>query len=44
MRPPGALQSGKSELRANLATFRDGKVVQMVAYETPEGALAATQP
>lgn len=30
-----------SELRANLTTFRDGKVVEMVAYATPEDALAA---
>jgi ketosteroid isomerase-like protein len=36
MRPPG-----QDELRANLTTFRDGKVVEMVAYESPEDALAA---
>jgi ketosteroid isomerase-like protein len=37
LRPPG----GGSELRANATTFRDGKVVEMVAYESPEAALAA---
>lgn len=30
-----------AELRANLTTFRDGKVIEMVAYETPEDALTA---
>ena len=30
------------EPRANLTTFRDGKVVEMVAFESPEDALAAT--
>lgn len=30
------------ELRANLTTFRDGKVVEMVAFPSPEAALAAT--
>jgi len=29
------------ELQANLTTFRDGRVVEMVAYATPEDALAA---
>ena len=43
MRPGGARQPGESELRANVTTFRDGKVVQMVAYETREAALAATR-
>jgi ketosteroid isomerase-like protein len=42
MRAGRALEPGESELRANLATFRDGKVVRMIAYETPEAALAAT--
>jgi ketosteroid isomerase-like protein len=28
--------------RANLTTFRDGAVVEMVAFESPEDALAAT--
>ena len=27
--------------RANLTTFRDGKVVEMVAFESPEAALEA---
>jgi ketosteroid isomerase-like protein len=31
------------ELRANLTTFRDGKVVEMVHYPSPALALAATQ-
>jgi ketosteroid isomerase-like protein len=39
MRPPGA-----DALRANLTTFRDGKVVEMVAFESPEAALAAAGP
>ncbi len=30
-------------LRANLTTFRDGRVVEMVAYESPEAALAAAR-
>jgi len=34
---------GEPELRANLTTFRDGKVIEMVAFETPAAALAATQ-
>jgi ketosteroid isomerase-like protein len=36
MRPPN-----QEQLRANLTTFRNGKVVRMVAYESPEAALAA---
>ena len=36
MRPPGA-----DALRANLTTFRNGKFVEMVAFESPEAALAA---
>jgi ketosteroid isomerase-like protein len=32
---------GADEPRANLTTFRDGKVVEMVAFESPEDALAA---
>lgn len=43
MRPVAAVEPGGSELSANLTTFRDGKVVQMVAYETPEAALAVTR-
>jgi ketosteroid isomerase-like protein len=38
-RPPDAKAEG--ELRANLSTFRDGKVTAMVAFESPEAALAA---
>jgi ketosteroid isomerase-like protein len=37
MRPPGA----GSELRANVTTFRNEAVVEIVAYESPEAALAA---
>ncbi len=36
MRPPGA-----SAQRANVATFRNGKVVEMQAYESVATALAA---
>jgi ketosteroid isomerase-like protein len=36
MRPPN-----QKQLRANLTTFRDGKVVRMVAYESRGAALAA---
>ncbi len=39
MRPQG----GGAALRANLTTFRDGRVVEMVAYESPEAALAAAR-
>ncbi len=35
--PPGA----PSTLRANLTTFRDGRVVEMIAFESPEAAIAA---
>ena len=30
-----------AELTANLTTFRDGKVIEMVSYESPEDALTA---
>jgi ketosteroid isomerase-like protein len=40
MRPP-AEGGEQSELSANLTTFRDGKVVEMVHYPKPENALAA---
>jgi len=30
-----------AELRANVTTFRDRKVIEIVAYPTPEDALAA---
>ncbi len=39
IRPPDAQEPG--ELRANLTTFRDGRVTEMVAFESPEAALAA---
>jgi ketosteroid isomerase-like protein len=39
MRPPGEGE----QLRANVTTFRDGKVVEMVAYESPDAALAAAR-
>ena len=32
---------GEPELRANLTTFRDGKVTEMVAFDSPAAALAA---
>jgi ketosteroid isomerase-like protein len=31
----------KGPLRANVTTFRDGKVVEMVAHESPEAAMTA---
>jgi ketosteroid isomerase-like protein len=36
-----ATEGGQAELVANLTTFRNGKVVEMVHYEDPAGALAA---
>lgn len=36
LRPAGA-----DDPRANLTTFRDGRVVEMVAFESPADALAA---
>jgi len=42
LRPPSP-EGQEAPLRANLTTFRDGKVVEMVAYETPEDALAAAR-
>lgn len=39
LRPPSA--SGTAPLRANVTTFRAGKVVEMVSYESPAEALAA---
>jgi ketosteroid isomerase-like protein len=38
---PNAAGSGEADLRANLTTFRNGKVVEMVAYASPDEALAA---
>jgi ketosteroid isomerase-like protein len=37
--PPGT----EAPTRANLTTFRDGRVVEMVAFESPEAALAAAR-
>jgi ketosteroid isomerase-like protein len=34
-------EEGQSQLVANLTSFRDGKVVEMVHYEDPDDALAA---
>jgi ketosteroid isomerase-like protein len=34
-------EDGEPELVANLTTFRDGKVVEMVHFQNPEDALAA---
>jgi hypothetical protein len=40
MRPPS--QGGEhAELSANLTTFRDGRVIEMVHYANPDDALAA---
>ena len=39
MRPPGP--DPEPGLQANLTTFRDGKVVEMVHYPDPRAALAA---
>jgi ketosteroid isomerase-like protein len=43
MRPLGSADQGDEPASpvANLTTFRDGKVVEMVAYPDPEEALAA---
>jgi ketosteroid isomerase-like protein len=40
MRPPSE-EREQATLSANLTTFRDGKVVEMVHYPKPEDALAA---
>ena len=40
MRPP-APPGEESALVANLTTFHDGKVIEMVHYENPDDALAA---
>jgi len=36
-----AVEGGETELVANLTTFRDGKVVEMVHYANPDDARAA---
>lgn len=38
---PDPKTHGTRELRANVTTLRDGKVIEMVAYERAEDALAA---
>lgn len=43
MRRRGRQEVDRSELHANVTTFREGKVVRMVAYESPEAAVAATR-
>jgi ketosteroid isomerase-like protein len=40
MRPPSE-EGEQAALRANLTTFRDGKVIEMVHYPDPQDALAA---
>ena len=42
MRPPSA-EGGQARAVANLSTFRDGKVVEMVHYPDPDEALAAAR-
>ena len=41
MRPPA--EAGEPRLAANLTTFRDGRVVEMVHYADPDDALAAAR-
>jgi ketosteroid isomerase-like protein len=43
MRPRREGRLDVAGLRANVTSFRAGKVVRIVAYETPEAALAATR-
>jgi ketosteroid isomerase-like protein len=45
MRPHGPGGQGDNQVSpvANLTTFRDGKVVEMVAYPDPDEALAAAR-
>jgi ketosteroid isomerase-like protein len=40
LRPPTA-EGMRPALRANVTTFRDGKVVEMIAFQSPEAALEA---
>jgi len=40
MRPPSQ-EGEQAALSANLTTFRDGKVIEMVHYASPDDALAA---
>lgn len=41
MRPPSQPDGTQVPLSANLTTFRDGKVIEMIHYPNPEDALAA---
>ena len=43
MRPAIPRQARTSSPVANVTTFRDGKVVEMVAYPDPEEAIAAAR-
>ena len=38
---PRARGGEQAPLRANITTFRAGRIVEMVAYESPEAAMAA---
>jgi ketosteroid isomerase-like protein len=38
---PQSASAGEAALSANVTTFRDGKVVEMVHYDDPSDALAA---
>lgn len=38
---PAADDGGPAQLSANLTTFRDGRVIEMVHYPRPEDAIAA---
>ncbi len=38
---PRALGGQQAPVRANITTFRGGRVVEMVAYESPEAAMSA---
>jgi ketosteroid isomerase-like protein len=38
---PRGLGGEQAPVRANITTFRNGRVVEMVAYESPEAAMAA---
>jgi ketosteroid isomerase-like protein len=42
MRPPGTGEDD-TRLRANVTNFRDGRVVEMVAHESPDEALATVR-
>jgi ketosteroid isomerase-like protein len=38
---PRALGGQQAPVRANITTFRGGRVVEMVAYESPQAAMSA---